>query len=76
MPATTTGITWHERPASHRPHGGLLQSSELKKGPAWAPFIHFGSGGVIALAPSGLSYVGQLRWPRNALFRQSRHEFV
>jgi len=39
----------------------------VHKGPAL--FI-FGSGGVIAFAPAGLSYVGRLRRPRSALFRQ------
>ena len=34
-----------------------------------------GSGGVIALAPSGLSYVGRRRRPRSGLFLQSRYAF-
>ena len=40
--------------------------SENKKGPRKEGlFLFFGSGGRIAFAPAGLSYVGQLRWPRN-----------
>jgi hypothetical protein len=33
-------------------------------------------GGVIALAPSGLSYVGQLCWPGSVLFRLWRRESI
>jgi hypothetical protein len=43
---------------------------ENGKGPVEGPITHFGSGGAVALAPAGLSYVGQLCWPRSVQFRQ------
>ena len=75
MPATIIAITWRERPASHRLHGGLLHLAKTKTKKGQSPwgltlyFLLFGSGGVIALAPAGLSYVGRLSPPRSALFR-------
>jgi hypothetical protein len=33
----------------------------MEKGPVNGPLSHFGSGGLVALALSGLGYVGQQR---------------
>jgi hypothetical protein len=64
------GILWaHPAPNAR----GLVETRPLDGLRINSPV--FGSGGRMAFAPAGLSYVGRLRRPRSALFRQHQGGF-